>query len=184
MTLSPVELYALIADWIRNRKKNQDAKIGHYKIYPNRLQLVFQTADQQQNENFFRDKPSPLKIAACFCYAIATERPLYNTRLAKAEAGDKIALLKEEQEMNAALSFEIAMRLVDISEFECCPGVKPPYGINYPSKHFKLEIRKSLARNIKVNAPGLAFILELLLYRSQKGKDIRGTSDGEIIDTF
>lgn len=164
---------AWLHDQITVRKKDLSA----YELSDKRLEWAFQTASKEEAAWFFHIKQrSPIKQAAAICVGLATEQPLYVVAGRGSPQSERMAALD-----NARLAFDCARYLVATSSFDCAPAVKPPFEIRYPSHHFKNEVHWSLVceetGRPEITTPGVAYLLELLLYSCPKGRQLFGSLD-------
>ena len=176
MIPSSQQLAEIFATWLLV-KELEGVDLSGFDVRKDRIEYVFQTALEEKNTHYFSCKPSPLKIAACFSFAIAKERPIYCFSLVNAAPDQKRDLLEKEQRLNGELAWATALWLVNISSFKHCEKISPPYNLTYPSKHIRGELFYRLSCGDKINTIGIAFVLELLLYMTEKGKLICGSCD-------
>ena len=147
------------------------------KVYQSRLNFVLKTADVARAE-YYRgnSNPSPLKIAACCAYALAREQPLV-WHVATPVSPDEVKIVNRMTALrNAEMGLDIGLYLVSNSSYACKPEIKPPFELKYPSGHFFKEVVRNLACD-ELNAPALAYIYELLLLHSPKGRDLAHSLD-------
>ncbi len=149
--------------WVSEKKTSGMLPSG-YKIGKTRIEYVFETADKQFAEHYFgyADKASPFKKIACFCYAIAMERPFFAPNTVDGDGWVEVA------ELNAEFALDFSSYLASISSFDCAPEIEPPFDIKFPSQHFRNEMKKNLVWG-KLTSPGIALIFELLIYHGEKG---------------
>lgn len=121
--------------------------------------------------------PSPFKLAACVCAGIIQEQIF----LLKGFS-DKIPKEKAEQTTlcdNVRLAVTSGLLSLNEASFKCAVDVKPPFDLNFPSRHFTFELIEGLAEN-RIDVASLALIYEQIFYASSKGCLIRGRIDSSL----
>jgi len=180
---SPRAILEIIDQWM-GWKKDDGADFSNCRLYVYRLNLSLKTAAEQKELCYWGiEKPSPIKVAACVGYGLATGQPLVwaSPNAPASPKGsledDRIKVRRMTAIENAFLGLDAARYLVGTAQFDCNVGVKPPFLLRYPSKHFRQELARSLACG-ELTVPGLAYVLELLLF-SSSGTKLFGSLDGK-----
>lgn len=169
-----------IEDWISARTEKKD-NLSNYKINRGRLEDACNHAEKEIKTWYAHlPDPSPIKLAACICFGLLRLQPLCQ-KDAKDDMESSLMVALD----NARLAFDVARYFVSRSKFSCAKEIAPPFKVNYPSRHFKHEITCSLVcvENMReeVTVAGIAYILELLLYRCPKGAKLMGRIDKNTI---
>lgn len=171
--LSVDQLLEITDAWLENIKLRDPAFVKKYEIKQSRIQDVLRCADEEELKYYYGIKDrSPIKTAACLCYAIA-----YDELLVWGKAGEmeNVSIKRVCQLDNARLGTEIAFFILSNSSFDCAPQITPPFKMAYPSRHFRTELHQSMASKW-LTTPGIALMLELILYRNNGGS-LCGTHD-------
>lgn len=174
--LSPDDVLQLIDDWLIRRQERGSINLKEIQVNEGHINYVLRSADEARAK-FYRgyESPSPLKIAACLAYAISQEHPLV-----LADSGTTVeqflAIHKATALRNAEMGLDIGRNLASVATYNCNPEIEPPFDLEYPSSHFRLEVMRNLACN-EINVPALAYIYELMLLHCEKGKNLAGSLD-------
>lgn len=162
-------LLAGLNDWVGSQNLPPE-----FKISKERIEFVLQTATEEQNKYYFGygDGASPFKKVACLCYAIAREHPI----CWEVSSGSELPAGSDILECNAKFALSFSCYMLSVATFNCAPTIIPPFNIKPPSDHFKKEFVKALAWG-KLSTPAVALVLELLMYRCDKGKGLIGELD-------
>jgi hypothetical protein len=177
--IEPKQLLEAVEKWVTRKQRRDPPSIHGCSFVPFRLSYVYQRLNQELNTNYFGlGDPSPIKDAACYCCALATEKLL----VFKAEDGARdeelLSLRRRTALTNAEMALDLGLVFVRWSKFTIRPHLVIPFsGAIWPSNHMRREALVALASG-RMTTPGLALLFEAILYRDPRAdRDLRGALD-------